>query len=253
MNVASQTSGPPKLASFLPVRMVAMCQLEHRAGPKLGLFLPKKFSRTALWRGASGALIHYKPLLDKDLWRERAPNPRSEPASKLASFFAEQMAPATCRVQNRGSQKLASYENGETTLWNQRLTEGKKNPRNWVRSAKSPLIGGADAGVPFGPRAAPPGAALPRRTQRVPRGRRAGQGAGQGACPTTENWLCSVIFIRVGDRPPVMDASFLPGRIAPGIWVARSSRWFLFFFAMFSTEWGVGWVLEHASAVGAGR
>ena len=65
-------------------------------------------------------------------------------------------------------------------------------------NAETPLIGGADAGVPIGPRVfpmEPPSCA----DQGVPRGRR----AGQGVCPTTGNWLCRKSCLQTGKSAPL--------------------------------------------------
>ena len=102
---------------------------------------------------------------------------RTRPA-KLASFFAVACNRDLPRLgpRARPNTKLASYENAEPILWNQRLTEGRT------------------PGIGFVPQ---------NRRLRRPRGRRAGQGA-----PQRRIGFVSVIFIRVGDRPPVMDVSF---------------------------------------------
>ena len=101
----------------------------------------------------------------------------------------------------------------------------QEKSRNWVRSAKSPLISGADALV----RAAPPGAALLRR----PGGRRAGQGP---APPQRIGFVPSRKFIAnqggfLGRRSGISRklGSFLPAVIA---FATSSPSRILFFFAV---------------------
>jgi hypothetical protein len=104
---------------------------------------------------------------------------------KLGSFRQIQIGFVPSDPGLARSHQLASHENADTTLWNQRLTEGKKLFGIGFVPQKQ-LISGAEALV----RAALPGASLLRR----PGGRR----AGQGACPTTWNWLRSVYFFVLG-------------------------------------------------------
>jgi hypothetical protein len=123
--------------------------------------------------------------------------------------------------------KLASFRNVSVALQDQQLTvserkantrrgmpqifsfPGMNGHRSWpvsFRKIAAEQWGGR--GAPFGP-TRPPEAALLRRTQRGPRGRRAARGA-----QTAKNWLCSVIFIRVGDGLAVIQCFVLPSQIS---------------------------------------